>query len=537
MSSTVILPIVLSVVATYGMHSTLLLLFAWCIDVSRCIKSLSLQERLWKSAVVIPLVTTGTQLSWTDAKPMWEWQLGAEATTTEDASITAVRESPPESDVPVATSAFPMDTIFPAARQPVPRLLDPPSVSHDVSASQFNDVGSTAQGTSDEKRQEPNFKDASTPAAHADADRVREPAGAQAASADFEVPVATSLLQRRQQQTSVLQPSIKSVVSLQKWIAALLVAVSVCGMLRLVFHALQLRYQLKQGEILTDGRAYNVLRALCVSRQIRHAPQLLMSAHSGEPAAVGLFQPTIVLPVGLETQLDSVELRALLAHELAHLVRRDIVWMWIGHVLRHSAFWQPLNLLAVKRWRTIAEFQCDHWATGTDEAGRITLAKVLTGIAEWKSAGRMELTASAAGPPLSQRITRLLSDQIPADRWQRGWRRQVSRLMLLAAVGLMSLFGPRLVQIQSASATTQPEVVAEEPSNEEVEPEKLPASVTSGTEMSLLRDDFDSLASDLQLALELLAEHEDDEQVTLEVTAIAEKLDQLRLRIEAAETE
>jgi len=527
MSSTAILQVFLAVIITYGMHSTLLLMLAWCIDLSRPIKSLALQERLWKSAVMIPLLTTAIQLSWTDAKPLWEWQL--EADTTTEILTAAMPEPPPISELPVTNPDLAMETISSAARENVSPKQNPPSVPHEVSASPFTKAWPLNDGAIFEEGRASGTGLPPKPVSQAVAGRVHEPVAQQSENSEFEVLVTTAIQRKRQQEASV--------VSLRKWSAILLVTGAVWGTLRFLFCTLQLQYQLRQGKILTDGHACELLRGLCMSRQIQHEPRLLLSAHCGEPAAVGLFRPTIVLPVGLELHLDSVELRALLAHELAHLVRRDTVWMWIGHVIRYSIAWQPLNLLAVNRWRMIAEFQCDQWATGTDEAGRVTLAKVLAGIAEWKSAGMIGFAASAAGPPLSQRITRLLSRQVPADRWEAGWRRYVSRSMVIVAVVLTSFFGPRLVQIESAAAVAPLETVAEEPLGQAAESVEPSVSQESVSEVALLRDEFNALASDLGLALELLTEQEDDKEVTQQTAAIAEKLERLRMRIESTETD
>lgn len=54
--------------------------------------------------------------------------------------------------------------------------------------------------------------------------------------------------------------------------------------------------------------------------------------------------------------------RSLLAHELAHLERRDPLWRSTLHLLARVLFFQPLNLWALSRWEDEAERACDRRA-------------------------------------------------------------------------------------------------------------------------------------------------------------------------------
>ncbi len=518
MNSSMILPLVFSAAVTYGMHSTLSLLLAWCFDKSGCIGSLALQERLWKSAVVVPLLTTVVQLSWADAQPVWEWQLGSAATiapeqtaenqTTDDRPVVGVVTN--SIDAHVAESGLTTSASLPQ------------QVAAPVSVDEWE------SGRVSEPVSLPKGRFSGMPLV--DVDVLRESSVSPSLAAELITPIPDSVLSVRTEESP-----FSALSYLQRWVPIALFLVSACGMFCLVYCARQLRSQLQQSETLSDGEAYDLLHSLCQSHRVHQVPRLVRSSGFAEPAAVGVFSPTIVLPTGLESQLNSAELRALLAHELAHLVRRDTAWMWIGHVVRYCLPWQPLNLLAVRRWRMIAEFQCDQWATGGDEVERVTLAKVLARIAEWKSAGKIGFAASAAGPPLSQRITRLLSNQIPTDRWQCGWRCRVSRLMVVAVVASMALFAPRTMHISSASATTPSGVVTVDQPDSKVDTSPASLSQPSDTELSLVREEFNALASDLTLALELLSKQEAAPDVTQQVTAVAKKLEQLRMKIRSLE--
>ncbi|WP_271008103.1 M56 family metallopeptidase [Paucibacter sp. B51] len=62
-------------------------------------------------------------------------------------------------------------------------------------------------------------------------------------------------------------------------------------------------------------------------------------------------------------QLPPAQREAVLAHELAHLRRRDPAWRLAAQLLNQLAWLQPLNRLALRRLDALAEQACDAWAT------------------------------------------------------------------------------------------------------------------------------------------------------------------------------
>src|SRR4030095_6718566 len=63
------------------------------------------------------------------------------------------------------------------------------------------------------------------------------------------------------------------------------------------------------------------------------------------------FAREICVPVRALRELPHDELRALLAHEAAHVVRRDAAWLAIAASVRALGWWQPLNLVVAARLR------------------------------------------------------------------------------------------------------------------------------------------------------------------------------------------
>ena len=178
------------------------------------------------------------------------------------------------------------------------------------------------------------------------------------------------------------------------------------------------------------------------------------------PFACGVWQWTIVLPTKIEERLSADELRALLTHEAAHLVRRDPAWLWFGQFLCTCLVFQPLNLVARWRWQQAAEMLCDDWAIERKIAPT-QLARCLAQIAEWRldptsisnRTPQMGLPAVGNVGPLTQRIEWLLRKRSSIEPKR---RLRQSSLVMAAAVLAMTLgaSGPRLTLMSSVQAST-----------------------------------------------------------------------------------
>jgi hypothetical protein len=126
------------------------------------------------------------------------------------------------------------------------------------------------------------------------------------------------------------------------------------------------------------------------------------------------FAREICVPVRALRELPDDELRALLAHEAAHVVRRDAVWLMIAAAVRALGWWQPLNLVAAARLRLAMELSCDERAAA-EPRGRAALARCLIKVAEWNVGplnvdGGVRATMASRGSALRRRLESLLDD-------------------------------------------------------------------------------------------------------------------------------
>jgi Zn-dependent protease with chaperone function len=104
----------------------------------------------------------------------------------------------------------------------------------------------------------------------------------------------------------------------------------------------------------------------------------------------------ICLPAWAQNELSQAQQAHLLAHELAHVVRRDSAWLWLCAALETILWFQPLHGWARRAWQAEAEFVCDDWAARL-AGSRRQLAECLTAAAGRVVEGQAGLAASLAG--------------------------------------------------------------------------------------------------------------------------------------------
>jgi HEAT repeat protein/beta-lactamase regulating signal transducer with metallopeptidase domain len=140
----------------------------------------------------------------------------------------------------------------------------------------------------------------------------------------------------------------------------------------------------------------------------RQPVRLTCTNSISSPVALGLSE--ICLPTRAISDLDVDQQRGMLAHELAHLGRRDPVWLDLASVVERMFFFQPLNRLARREMEAAAEYLCDEWAMRKTGSG-LHLARCLAKVAEWIQASPLGVPVAGMAEHRSllvSRIARLL---------------------------------------------------------------------------------------------------------------------------------
>jgi beta-lactamase regulating signal transducer with metallopeptidase domain len=134
--------------------------------------------------------------------------------------------------------------------------------------------------------------------------------------------------------------------------------------LRLAVQRVRLARFLRQCEP-GDGRIQTVVAELAGRLRLERPPRAMATAFECSPFVCGIARPTLVFPRGLAETLGRGELAQIVAHELAHVKRRDLVWGWIPEVARMIYFFHPVAHWAAARIRLERELACDQVAMHT----------------------------------------------------------------------------------------------------------------------------------------------------------------------------
>lgn len=153
-----------------------------------------------------------------------------------------------------------------------------------------------------------------------------------------------------------------------------------------------------------DGALLAMLESLRTSGEVRRAIRVTCAQGLGSPVALGSSE--IVLPEAALTELDADQQRCMLAHELAHLARRDPTWLAIACVIERVFFIQPLNRVARSGMQEAAELLCDDWAVHRTGSG-FSLATCLVKVAEWVDTTPRPVPMAGMAEHRSQLVTRI----------------------------------------------------------------------------------------------------------------------------------
>jgi HEAT repeat protein len=209
------------------------------------------------------------------------------------------------------------------------------------------------------------------------------------------------------------------------------------GVSRLIQRQLLLRRLLNGRREVTDPTPLAMLAQLRRHAGVWRMVRLCTTPRASTPFAVGASE--ICVPERLFDALTIEERRCAIAHELAHLARRDPLWQLVGGVMEAAFFFQPLNRLATRRLREAAEYLSDEWAV-RQTGSAMGLARCLAAVASWVtpedvSAPHVTMAMAEGGSPLLKRVERLLGQRTPARAPRRAVRAAAAVTILAATVG------------------------------------------------------------------------------------------------------
>lgn len=191
--------------------------------------------------------------------------------------------------------------------------------------------------------------------------------------------------------------------------------------------------------------------------------RLTASPHLRSPVA--LMRREVVIPERAVERLTPSQQHGMIAHELAHLQRRDPQWALVTAVFEATFVFQPLNHLARRKLQELAEFQCDDWAAKSTGGGT-HLAKCLAEVASWldeSPTSALSVAMADRDSPVVRRITRLLHGRRKTGAGSASpvLRVGCGTLMLGSAIWLAPSVSPAAQVEPQAVTTAQPSSMSE----------------------------------------------------------------------------
>lgn len=313
------------------------------------------------------------------------------------------------------------------------------------------------------------------------------------------------------------EPSLSSnPVRLATWVVIVWIfGALLCGGL-VVVRCLRFRKLLTLTEPADESLQAEVLR-LSQRMGLKHCPHVDSIDAQIPPLVWGLMgRPRILLPRKLLADFIPDERHAVLAHELAHIRRKDPLIRWIEVCAVVLFWWYPVAWWASRELRRAEEECCDALVIWAFPKSRSSYAHALCKTMEFLVDTRQHIPAVAGGtlggPPLKRRIEMIVNQNVAHRMSWRAW----ASMLLVAAITLPIMAqnaAPEKPRPQEDPTTEAPKPPAKQPgedpnlpnidlqdptvdSNREPLPQNLPEEAALGEKVQANL----SPSSDLQIS-------------------------------------
>ncbi len=179
----------------------------------------------------------------------------------------------------------------------------------------------------------------------------------------------------------------------------------------------QVRRWVKSSVAASQGNE-KLLADCCEQVGLRWRVQIRLSSSIWTPLVTGIVRPIILLPEVVVQTLSPAELKAVLLHELQHVVRRDL-WQELGlTVIQALYFFHPAVWLAVRQLRRLREQACDEATVAALDGRRADYGSGFVKVAELlvRQAPQLTLGIVDSDEQASSRLRRILDPNLRIGR-------------------------------------------------------------------------------------------------------------------------
>ncbi len=174
---------------------------------------------------------------------------------------------------------------------------------------------------------------------------------------------------------------------------------------------------------------------------IRKEIPLYSSAYLDAPITAGLWNPYIIVPIRMLTELPKKDIRYILLHELQHYKHKDLLANQLMALAQIIYWFHPLVWFALKEMRSDREIACDSSVLSLlDPESYLDYGNTLIHFAEKLS----RFSYSAAGISGSKKEIRKRIVNIAGYRRETRWHKMKSRIFFTSAAVLAFVTAPAL---------------------------------------------------------------------------------------------
>jgi bla regulator protein blaR1 len=242
--------------------------------------------------------------------------------------------------------------------------------------------------------------------------------------------------------TTVSSPMLATVPTGPNPLAAILFGIWACG-----FIGISISWWIRWRRITAAVRAGSAL-------QLRLPIRAVSSPSFLEPGIFGVFQQVLLLPEGIFEHLTPEQWKAVVAHELCHVRRRDNL-IGLMQMFVETVFWfHPLTWWIGKRIFEERERACDEEVVKLGNEPSVYARGILK-VCELYLESPLECVAGVSGSNLRKRIEGIMGNRVVM-------KLNGGKTVLLAAAGMLAVVVPIIVGVMNAPvvrAQAQPPAV------------------------------------------------------------------------------
>lgn len=223
--------------------------------------------------------------------------------------------------------------------------------------------------------------------------------------------------------------------------------VGTCGLLvRLIGGWWLMRSVVASARPIDDDGIHRMTKELAERVGVTRPVSVVASSCIEAPVVIGWRTPRMVIPIDALPRVSRGELAAVLAHEVAHIRRRDYPINLLQSFGEVPLFFSPAVVWLARCVREGREFCCDDAAVAS-VGDRRQYVEALISLANVQTGHRVHQGIGISGPRLVTRVRRLLQEESMT---------RLSFVRIITLVGVLGLIAVTGVQVSAVSALRLP---------------------------------------------------------------------------------